>query len=178
MTETDSSTGIAIAALIVSGLSLAAALWSSWVSHRALRHTREAYENERRETFERERATLLEVINTSRSTLDRARVEIGAAKAVFDAESQPVQVLLSSYRSLFDEYLPRVEAGVRQATALWDEVAAWDSSRGHGALIQHQAKFRALLHEDQMAYEQAVFMVNELRGKLDDARRYVAGATR
>ena len=62
MTEAESSTGIAIAALIVSGLSLIAALWSSWVSQGTLRHTREAYEQERQEAFERERATLLDII--------------------------------------------------------------------------------------------------------------------
>jgi len=177
MTEAESSTGIAIAALIVSGLSLAAALWSSWVNQRTLRHTREAYERERQEAFERERATLLEIINTSRSTLDRARVEIGAAKAVFDAESQPVQVLLHQYTSLFSDYLPKVEGGVRQASALWDEVAAWDPTRDTGALIQYQARFRALLHEDEMVREHAMFMVSELRSKLVEARRYVMGAT-
>ena len=174
----DASTKIALAALGVSGLSLAAALWSAWTSHRAAEHARKTHEQERLESFERERSALLEDINTSRATLDRARMEIGALKAVFDAERQPVQALLYSYRSLFDEYLPKVEGGVRQASTLWDEVAAWEPSRSQGALIQHQAKFRALLHEDQMAYEHAVNLCNELRGKLEEARRYVAGATR
>jgi hypothetical protein len=178
MTEADSSTGIAVAALIISGLSLAAALWSAWASHRALAHTRAASDRDRRAAFELERATLLEIINTSRAALARACVEIGVVKAIFDVEPQPVQVLLSQYRLLFSDYLPKLEGGVRQAAALWDEVTAWDSSLSTSAWIQHQARSRALLHEHDMLRGHAMFMVNELRTKLVEARRHVFGATR
>jgi len=174
----DTSTWIAVIALGLSVLSFVVSVWSAWVSHRGLAHTRDAYEQERRESFERQRSSLLEVINTSRSTLDRTRVEIGTLKAIFDAEPQPVRALLSNYSSLFTEYLPKVEGGVHQAGALWDEVAEWDPSTGMSALILHEARFRALLHDDQMVREHALYMINELRQKLEQARSYVSGAIR
>ena len=172
------STWIAVVALIISVLSFATSAWSAWVSHRGLAHTRDAHEQERRDTFERQRLALLEVINISRSTLDRTRVEIGALKAIFDAEPQQVRALLSNYSKLFTEYLPKVEGGVRQAGALWDEVAEWDRSVGTSALIQHEARFRALLHGDQMIREHAEYMINVFNEKLEQARTLVSGVQR
>lgn len=176
MPSWDTTTWIAVDALIVSVLSFFAAAWATWVSHRTLVHTRRVHEEEQRITFERERSQLLEIINLSRSTLDKARIEIGALKADFDATPQPVQVLLKNYTQLFTEYLPRIESGVRQAAALWDEVAAWNPETEIYALVQHQARFHALLHEDQVAYEQGLHLVGRFREKLEMAREYASQA--
>jgi len=178
MATWDTATWIAVVALVVSVLSFTTAVCSAWISKSSLAHTRKRHEQERRESFERQRSELLEVINTSRSTLDRARIEIGTLKAIFDAEPQPVRALLVNYSSLFTEYLPKIEGGVRQSTALWDEVAGWDQSKGTSTLIQHQARFRALLHEDQMARENGIYMVGVFKEKLEQARKYVSGAVR
>jgi hypothetical protein len=174
MSNWDTSTWIAVVALAISVLSFATSVWSAWVSDRTLTHTRKVYAQERRENFMRQRSELLEVINTSRSTLDRTRVEIGTLKAIFDAEPQPVRSLLSNYISLFSEYLPKIECGVRQASMLWEEVAEWDESTGTSALMHHEAKFRALLHENQMVYEHALYMINVFNEKLEQARSYVS----
>lgn len=178
MPDWDTSTWIAVIALSVSVLSFVISALSAWVSHCGLTLARQAYEQERHENFEKQRSSLLEVINTSRSTLDRTRIEIGTLKAIFGAEPQPVQTLLSNYTALFTEYLPRVEAGVRQAASLWDEVADWDESTGITALVHHEARYRALLHEDQMAHENALYLIAVFKEKLEDARRYVSGAVR
>ena len=95
-------------------------------------------------TFEKERSELLEVINTSRSILDKTRIEIGTLKAQFDSESARVQSLLVNYTDLLTEFLPRVEAGVIQATTLWNEVAEWSFKTGINAMVAHQSRFRAL----------------------------------
>jgi len=115
LTTWDSSTWISVLALAMSGLSFLAAAWAAWVSHRALRHAENVHHEDRRIAFERERSQLLEIINNSRSLLDKTRIRIGELKADFDAAPQPAQVLMHNYTSLFTEYLPRVEAGVRQA---------------------------------------------------------------
>lgn len=174
----DTPTWIAVVALVVSAFGFLISVWSAWVSHRALVHTRDAYEEERRESFERQRSTLLEVINTSRSTLDRTRVDIGTLKAIFDAEPEPVRALLSNYVSLFNDYLPRVEGGVHQAGSLWDAVAEWDQRTGMSALIQHEARYRALLHVDQMVRESALYMITVFKEKLEQARVFASGAVR
>lgn len=174
----DTSIWIAVIALGISALGFATSVWSVWVSHRALAHTCEVHEQERRESFERQRTALLEVINTSRSTLDRTRVDIGTLKAIFDAEPEPVRALLSNFSSLFTEYLPKVEGGVRQAGALWAEVAEWDPRTGTSALIHHEARFRALLHDDQMVRDHALYMINVFKEKLELARSHVGKSVR
>jgi hypothetical protein len=174
----DTSTWIAVIAVVVSALGFGTSVWSARVSHRGLAHAREVHEQERRENFERQRSALLEVINASRSTLDRTRVDIGTLKAIFDAEPEPVRALLSNYVSLFTEYLPRVEGGVHQAGALWDEVAEWDTRAGMSALIHHEARYRALLHDDQMVRDHALYMINVFNEKLAQARSYVSNSQR
>ena len=169
---------VSILALAVSALSFIAAGWAAWVSHRTLNHAQRVHLEDRRVSFERERSQLLEIINTSRSLLDRTRIKIGTLKANFDASPQPVQRLMQSYANLFTEYYPRIEAGVRQAAMLWDEVAEWDQDRGIQGLVRHQARFRALLHEDQVAHDQGVFLVNIFEAKFAEATKRVAEAAR
>jgi hypothetical protein len=166
----DTATWISAGALLVSALSILVASWAAWISHRALGHSHAIDQRERRTSFQRERAQLLDLVNASRSVLDRTRIEIAALKATFDAESEPVRILLGNYTSLFTEYLPRIEAGVRQATALWDEVAGWNEGTDVDAIIQMQAKIRALLHEDQVAHDQGLYLVGVFREKLALAR--------
>lgn len=178
MASWDTSTWVSVLALTVSGLSLFAAVWAAWVSHRTLKHAQDVHAADRRIAFERERAQLLEVINQSRSILDKTRIHIGALKANFDAAPQPAQALMHRYTSLFTEYLPRIEAGIRQANALWDEVAEWDQQNGIEALVWHQAKFRALLRGDQVAHDQAVVLVETFEKKFAMALDYIKGATR
>lgn len=156
-------------ALAVSALSFFASVWAAWVSHRTLAHERDMREDERRITFERERSELLEVINTSRMLLEQTRLRIGTLKARFDAAPQSVRALLGNYTGLFTEFLPRVEGGVRQCNALWDEVAAWDQDNGSFSLVHHQARFRKLVNDDQLAHDNGVFLVEVFEEKMAKA---------
>lgn len=174
----DTATWISVLALVVSGLSFAAAVWAAWISHRSLAHARAVHDEERRLSFERERSQLLEVINDSRLLLERTRIKIGTLKARFDAAPQPVKALLGSYTALFTDYLPRVEAGSRQCAMLWDEVATWSTDTGIHALVRHQAKFRALVNDDQIAHDQGLFLVGVFEEKMAQAHAYVSNATR
>ena len=174
----DTSTWVAVLALVVSGFSLLAAAWAAWVSHRTLEHARAVHAEERRISFERERSQLLEVVNTSRLLLERTRIKIGTLKARFDAAPQPVRAILANYTDLFTEYLPRIEAGVRQCNALWSEIAEWNQDTGIHALVHHQAKFRALVNDDQIAHDQGLFLVGVFEEKMAQAAVYVSGATR
>ena len=85
--------------------------------------------------------------------------------------------MLVNYVSLFTEYLPQVEGSVRQTGALWDEVAEWDPRTGMSALIHHEARFRALLHEDQMVRDHALYMINVFKEKLEQARAHAANTS-
>ena len=178
MNSWDTTTWVSILALVVSCLSFLAALWAACVSHRTLAHAREVHSENQSIVFERERSELLEVINTSRMLLENTRIRIGTLKARFDAAPQPVKALLANYTSLFSDYLPRIEAGSRQCHALWDEVAGWDDEKGIHALVHHQAKFRKLVGDDQIAHDSGIFMVEVFEEKMAKATSYVTHATR
>jgi hypothetical protein len=178
MSTWDTATWVSILALVVSCLSFMAALWAAWVSHHTLAHARDVHSEDQQIAFERERSELLEVINTSRMLLEKTRIRIGTLKARFDAAPQPVKALLVNYTSLFSEYLPRIEAGCRQCHALWDEVAAWDDEKGIHALVHHQAKFRKLVGDDQVAHDNGIFLVEIFEEKMAKALSYVSHATR
>ena len=178
MNTWDTSTWIAILALVVSGLSFLAAMWAAWISHRTLKHAQTVHQEERRLSFERERSQLLEVVNTSRLLLERTRIKIGTLKARFDAAPQPVHGLLRNYTSLFTEYLPSVEAGVRQCGLLWSEIAEWDEDTGIHSLVRHQAKYRALVNDDQIAHDQGLFLVGVFEEKMAQALEQISNAQR
>jgi hypothetical protein len=155
-----------------------AAAWAAWISHQTFEHARQVHREERRVGFERERSQLLEAISASKLLLDKTRIEIGALKARFDAAPQQVHVLLQGYTDLFTDYLPRIEAGVRQCTALWSEVANWNEDTGIHALVRHQAQFRALATNDQIAHDQGLFLAGAFEEKMTRAMEYVSSATR
>jgi hypothetical protein len=165
---------IALIALVISICGFLVSIWSAVISHKALNHNRNSYEEQQKIAFERERSQLLEIFNDSRKLLDQTRIEIGALKAQFDAEPETVKALLVNYTNLFSEYLPTIERGLLQNSLLWDEVAGWKESTGIQALVHHQAKFKALVHNDQVAHDQGLYCVNVFKAKLKLAKEKVA----
>jgi hypothetical protein len=63
-------------------------------------------------------------IADSRRFLDKTRIEIGTLRADFDAEKQPVKVVMAGYTNLFTDYLPKVEASIAQLDVLWKDVSS------------------------------------------------------
>jgi hypothetical protein len=161
------------AALIVSGLSLAVALWSAVVSQRSLRDTRDNAQRDQALAYEREKADLLDTINISRGIYDRARIEISSLKATFEAEPDAVKQLLVNYTQLFTEYLPRIELAISNTTGAWNDVHSWSPAIGIHDLMHHKSRFKATLHEDQVAYDMGLRMVTIFREKLALAREHI-----
>lgn len=178
MENWDSSTWISVLALVISALSLAAAVWASYVGQQSLSHARKTYDEQLSISFARERSQLLQLITQNQAVLEKTRITIGALKAKFDAAPQPVQALLRNYTNLFTEYLPRIEGSIRQCSALWHEVSEWDEKRGIHALVHHQARYRALMEDDLTAHDQGLIMVGLVEEKLAQATAYVSGTTR
>lgn len=178
MDTSDSSTWLSIIAIVVSALSFFAAAWAAWVSKMTLDHAKAVHQDDRRIAFERERSNLLEIINTSRSLLDKTRIRIGTLKANFEASPEYLRVHMQPYTSLFTDYYPRIEQSVRQAGMLWDEVAEWDLDTGVHGLVRHKAKFCALLHEDQVAHDQGLFLVGIFEQEFERAYKAGVAATK
>lgn len=170
----EDQTLIAWLALGISVLGFGTSIWSVWVSHRSYGHSRLVHEEEKRLSFEKERSELLEIINTSKNILDKTRIDIGTLKAKFEDEPPEVKSMMNNYTNLFTEFLPQIEGGVRQATSLWDEVAEWSPETGIYALVMHQARFRALIHNDQTAHESALYCIGVFKEKLGIAKMVVS----
>lgn len=117
-------------------------------------------------------------ISDSRRILEKTRIEIGTIKANFDAESQPVQVLMTNYTKLFTEYLPGVESNIKQLDALWRDVSGWTDEKDYKKLMEAKATLYHSSKDDEQVYESAIFCVKEFKTKLELAKQHVNNGLR
>lgn len=146
--QIDQTTLIALIALIVSVCGIIVSIWSAVVSHKALNHNRNSYDEQQRIAFEKERSQLLEIFNDSRKLHDKTLIEIETLITQFDSESDAVKALLRNHKDVLNENLKKINGALRQANSLWSEVAEWDERQGLHALAHHQARYRALVLDD------------------------------
>jgi len=153
----DIATGISLFALLMSGGSLWVTIWATRLSKISLNHAIEVQEKVEEKEFERMRADLLMQVADSRRLLDKTRIEIGTLKADFDAEPQPVQVMMRNYTNLFTDYPPRVEASIQQLDILWKEVSAWSKEKSQRELMDAKAVLYRSLKDDEVVYDSGIF---------------------
>ena len=161
---------IAIFALLISIGSLGVTLWATKLSKKSLNHAIDIQVKGEEKEFERLRAELLMQIADSRRLLDKTRIEIGTLKADFDAEKQPVKVIMGSYTNLFTEYLPKVEASIQQLDMLWKEISGWSKEKSHRELMDTKAVLYRSLKDDEVVYDSGVYMVNVFKARLEAVR--------
>jgi hypothetical protein len=169
---------ISITAVLISLGSLGVTIWATRISKRSLDHAIEVQVSMEEKEFDRLRADLLMQIADNRRILDKTRIEIGTIKANFDAEPQPVQVIMSNYTNLFSQYLPKVEASIQQLDALWQDVSGWSNEKAHKELMDAKAVLYRSLKDDEVVYDSGIYMMNEFKTKLEMAKEHVAHATR
>lgn len=178
MQDWNVSTWIALLALVVSLLSFVAAAWASYIGHQSLAHARKTYDEQLSLSFERERSQLLQLISQNQSVFEKNRLRVSTLQARINASPQPVRELLHREVDLLTGYLPQLDGAIRQCSSLWHEAAEWNQTKGIHALVHHQARYRALMEEDQVVHQQGLVMVDATEDKLAKAHVYVSGATR
>lgn len=174
----DMPTVISIVALLVSIGSLGITVWATKLSKESLDHAIDIQVKGEEKEFERLRAELLMQIADSRKLLDKTRIEIGTLKADFDAEPQPIQVIMKNYTNLFADYQPKVESAIGQLDMLWKEVSSWPKEKSHHELMDTKAVLYRSLKDDEVVYDSGIYMVNVFKAKLEIARQHVTNAIR
>lgn len=174
----DIPTTISLIAVLISLGSFGVTIWATRLSKKSLNHAITIQIAGEEKEFERLRADLLMQIADSRRLLDKTRIEIGTLKANFDAEPQPVQVLMTNYRNLFTDYLPKVEASIQQCDMLWKEVSSWSKEKSHRDLMDAKAVLYRSLKDDEVVYDSGIYMVNVFKAKLEAAKQYTSHAVR
>jgi hypothetical protein len=170
----DIATTISIGAVLVSLGSLSVTIWATRLSKRSLNHAKEIQEKAEEKEFERMRVELLMQIADDRRLLDKTRIKIGTLKVDFDAEPQPIQVIMRNYTSLFTNYLPRVESSINQLDILWKEVSGWSNEKSYRELMDAKAVLYRSLKDDEVVYDSGIYMVNEFKAQLEVARQRVS----
>jgi hypothetical protein len=168
------ATTISLGALLVSIGSLSVTLWATRLSNRSLNHAIKIQEKGEEKEFERLRVELLMQIADDRRLLDKTRIEIGTLKADFDAEPQPIQVMMRNYTNLFTVYLPKIEASIKQIDMLWKDVSDWSKEKNHRELMDAKAVLYKSLKDDEVVYDAGIYMVNEFKAQLEVARQRVS----
>lgn len=176
--DMDIPTTLSLIAVLVSLGSLGVTVWATRLSKKSLNHAIKIQITGEEKEFERIRADLLMQIADDRRLLDKTRIEIGTLKANFDAERQPVQVLMSNYTNLFTDYLPKIEASIQQLDMLWNEVTNWSIDKSHRELMSAKAVLYRSLKDDEVVYDSGIYMVNVFKAKLEAAKQYTSNAVR
>ena len=161
-------------ALAVSAAGFGVSVWATQISKRSFKLATKIKEESDAREFDRVRADLLDQIPDSRAVLDRARIEIGTLEADFRVEAPALQKLMAGYTGLFSEYLPKIEASIRQCDDLWREVSQWDSEKSHAELMVARAVLHRSFQDEKIAHETAIYLVNRFTAKLEAARNRVA----
>jgi hypothetical protein len=169
---------IAIIALLVSVGSLGVTVWATRLSKKSLNHAINIQIRGEEKEFDRLRTELLMQIADRRRLLDKMRIEIGTLKAEFDAEKQPVKVIMGSYTNLFSEYLPKVEASIQQLDMRWREISGWSKEKDYRELMDTKAVLYRSLKDDEVAYDSGIYMVNVFKAKMEAVKQSVACSIR
>ena len=169
---------ISVVALIVSAGGCAVAIWATRISAKSLDHAKDIAKLADAKEFDQVRADILMQVADSRRQLDKVRIEIGTLRSIVYAEKQPVQALLAQYdATLFKDYLPRVEAAIAQLDVLWQNISAWDDRRPYKELVATKALLYRSHKDDEQVRDSALYMIGEVRSKLELARHYTQDAT-
>ena len=162
---------IALGALFLSAVSL-------FVSGKAFKQSDIARRRSEALQAQKVKVEVLGLISDCRSILNRTYTEIGALKADFDHERQPVQVLLQNYSTLFSKYLPDTIYALETMEDDWATVHAWTDEISHDDLLRRKAELQDKVNDFKFANDVAVGLVSKFREKMDEARSYADRATR
>jgi len=162
---------IAIGALSVS-------LFSLFVSHSSKQQSSAAERRAAKLQKQETKVEVLSLLSDCRAILNRTYGEIGALKADYDAESQPVRTILESRTNLFSKYLPDVIATMESIEGEWAAVHAWKDEISHDDLLRRKSEIRDKVNDFQYVDEVAVEQVVKFRQEIDRARSYTRNATR
>jgi hypothetical protein len=121
----DPVTTVSVLALIVSLGSFGVTWWATKISRRSLEYAIAMQKQTEITEYERARTNLLQHITDSIATLERTRIEIGTLKADFEAELEPVQLIMANYTSIFTIYLPKIEQAIAENNEHWRQVSQW-----------------------------------------------------
>ena len=108
---------------------------------------------------------MLGLISDCRSILHRTYTEIGALKADFDNERQPVQVLLQNYTGLFSEYLPKTQHALQAMEEDWAFVHAWTDEISHDDLLRRKSELQDRINDFNFSNDIAVGLVSSFERK-------------
>lgn len=157
----------------IAGGALAVSLISLYLSNKSLKNSKVATEASQAIRTAEAKSELLAILSECRAVLNRTRIDIGALKAIYDNEKQPVQVLLQNFISLFTEYLPTVETALAQVEADWKSVQSWANEISVSDILRRKSDFQDNLKDYENTHEQAVYLIEEFRNVLAKARRYI-----
>jgi hypothetical protein len=154
------------ASVVIAGLALVVSILSLVISKRSFERSGQVYEQARRDAVAQRKRELLVLMSDCRSSLNSTRVDIGALKAVFDAEPQAVQVLLVNYVGLFDGYLPSVAGALESLEVHSKAVANWAGAISLADLEHQYARIYDDLKTFQFAGAQATSLIATFKEKL------------
>lgn len=167
----ESSDYIAAFALLIS-------LGSLYLSKKSFDHTKLSQKNAESQLIENEKTKLLQLLSNNKSLLNKARIEIGALKADFEIESQPIKIIMTQYTNLFTEFLPKIEDAMAYIDNHYNDIVKWRGDISYTSIMRSKAACHEALKDFEISHEQAVKCIEIFKEKLQMAKEYTNGATK
>ena len=161
---------VAITALIIS-------LGSLLVNKKALDNAKLAQVSADNKLIESEKSEILKQISDNKSVLNKARIEIGALKANFEIEPQPVQAIMSNFTSLFTENLPTIENAISKLESDYANIINLKEKVSYSDIVEYKATCYEHFKGCEIGNEQAMECIKIFKEKLKLAHEHVQGAT-
>ena len=162
---------ISALALIISSISLYLAIMS-------FRHSKATQKKADQIFIDSEKNELLKMLSDNKSLLNKARIEIGALKADFEIESQPVKTIMNQYTNIFTTTLPMLEDAIYNLEELHNNIHNWKGNISHKDIIRHKAEYYEDMKGFEVTYEQAVACTTTFKEKLFKVKQHTTGATK
>jgi len=167
----DSFDYLAVLALVIS-------LGSLLVNKKALDNAKSAQESADDKLIESEKSEILKQISDNKSVLNKARVEIGALKANFNIESQPVQEMMTNFTSLFTDNLPTIEKEIFLLETDYATIINLQEKLSYSDVVEYKATCYERFKQCEIGNEQAMQCIKIFKEKLKLAQAHAHGATR
>ncbi len=162
---------IAIFALVISFGSL-------YINKIALDNAKEIQKDAEKKLIENEKINLLKQISDNKSILNKTRIEIGALRANFEIEPQPVKVIMRQFTNIFTESLPSIEDVISYLEDTYNNITNWRGEMSYSDILHTKASYHEDLKQFEISHEQAIQCIAIFKEKLKLAKEHVNGATR
>ena len=125
-----------------------------------------------------EKNELLKLISNNKKLLNKSSIELGVLKADFEAETQPVRMIMREQALIFTRTLPIINYSLDNLEKLRLKIQNWNGTLSHKDVMRYKSELYEQMKDHELNEEITTSQIKTFKEKLLQAREYANGATR